>query len=207
MWRRRQKSAKSDVEVDGNQLDADQHYNTYMSADPTTLDSVKGNDTYGWSVLLNIMEPLTRMDEQDGETVRVPAGAKSWESNDDGTVWTFTLNDNKWSDGEPVTAEDYVYGIKRTLDPESGSLNSYLITCIKNGKAVNNGEMSVDELGVKAVDDKTLKITLEQPTPYFLSLTDTRAMLPERQDIVEKYGDTYGAEAGNIVCNLSLIHI
>ena len=98
MWRRRQKSAKSDVEVDGNQLDADQHYNTYMSADPTTLDSVKGNDTYGWSVLLNIMEPLTRMDEQDGETVRVPAGAKSWESNDDGTVWTFTLNDNKWSD-------------------------------------------------------------------------------------------------------------
>ena len=201
MWRRRQKSAKSDVEVDGNQLDADQHYNTYMSADPTTLDSVKGNDTYGWSVLLNIMEPLTRMDEQDGETVRVPAGAKSWESNDDGTVWTFTLNDNKWSDGEPVTAEDYVYGIKRTLDPESGSLNSYLITCIKNGKAVNNGEMSVDELGVKAVDDKTLKITLEQPTPYFLSLTDTRAMLPERQDIVEKYGDTYGAEAGNIVCN------
>ena len=75
MWRRRQKSAKSDVEVDGNQLDADQHYNTYMSADPTTLDSVKGNDTYGWSVLLNIMEPLTRMDEQDGETVRVPAGA------------------------------------------------------------------------------------------------------------------------------------
>lgn len=209
-----EKSSKSDVTVDGNQLDADQYYNTYMSADPTTLDSVKGNDTYSWSVLLNIMEPLTRMDEQDGENVRVPAGAESWESNEDGTVWTFKLNDNKWSDGEPVTAEDYVYGIKRTLDPDSGSLNSYLITCIKNGKAVNNGEMSVDELGVKAIDDKTLEITLEQPTPYFLSLTDTRAMLPQRQDIVEKYGDTYGAEASNIVCNgpfkidtLSLIHI
>lgn len=196
-----EKSSKSDVTVDGNQLDADQYYNTYMSADPTTLDSVKGNDTYSWSVLLNIMEPLTRMDEQDGENVRVPAGAESWESNEDGTVWTFKLNDNKWSDGEPVTAEDYVYGIKRTLDPDSGSLNSYLITCIKNGKAVNNGEMSVDELGVKAIDDKTLEITLEQPTPYFLSLTDTRAMLPQRQDIVEKYGDTYGAEASNIVCN------
>lgn len=196
-----EKSSKSDVTVDGNQLDADQYYNTYMSADPTTLDSVKGNDTYSWSVLLNIMEPLTRMDEQDGENIRVPAGAESWESNEDGTVWTFKLNDNKWSDGEPVTAEDYVYGIKRTLDPDSGSLNSYLITCIKNGKAVNNGEMSVDELGVKAIDDKTLEITLEQPTPYFLSLTDTRAMLPQRQDIVEKYGDTYGAEASNIVCN------
>lgn len=196
-----EKSSKSDVKVDGNQLDADQYYNTYMSADPTTLDSVKGNDTYSWNVLLNIMEPLTRMDEQAGENVRVPAGAESWESNEDGTVWTFKLNDNKWSDGEPVTAKDYVYGIKRTLDPDSGSLNSYLITCIKNGKAVNNGEMSVDELGVKAIDDKTLEITLEQPTPYFLSLTDTRAMLPQRQDIVEKYGDTYGAEASNIVCN------
>ena len=82
------KSAKSDVEVDGNQLDADQHYNTYMSADPTTLDSVKGNDTYGLECPFEHYGPLTRMDEQDGETVRVPAGAKSWESNDDGTVWT-----------------------------------------------------------------------------------------------------------------------
>ena len=196
-----EESGTSDVTVDGNQLDAEQYYNTYLSSDPTTLDSVKGNDTYSWSILLNIMEPLTRLDEQDGENVRVAAGAESWESNDDGTVWTFHLNDNKWSDGEPVTAGDYVYGIQRTLNPDSGSVNSYLITCIKNGEAVNNGEMSVDQLGVRAVDDKTLEITLEQPTPYFLSLTDTRAMLPQRQDIVEQYGDTYGAEASNIVCN------
>lgn len=190
----------SSVTVDGNQLDADQHYNTYLASDPTTLDSVKGNDTYSWSILLNIMEPLTRVDQQGDKDVRVPAGAASWSSNDDATVWTFKLNDNKWSDGQPVTAGDYVYGIQRTLDPKSGSLNSYLITCIKNGAAVNNGKMSVDQLGVKAVDDKTLQITLEQPTPYFLSLTDTRAMLPQRKDIVEKYGDTYGAEASNLVC-------
>lgn len=191
----------SKITVDGNHLDAEQYYNTYLSSDPTTLDSVKGNDTYSWSILLNIMEPLTRLDEEDGENVRVPAGAESWESNEDGTVWTFHLIDNTWSDGEPVTAADYVYGIQRTLDPEAGSVNSYLITCIKNGAAVNNGEMPVDQLGVRAVDDKTLEITLEQPTPYFLSLTDTRAMLPQRQDIVEQYGDTYGAEASNIVCN------
>ena len=104
-----EESGTSDVTVDGNQLDAEQYYNTYLSSDPTTLDSVKGNDTYSWSILLNIMEPLTRLDEQDGENVRVAAGAESWESNDDGTVWTFHLNDNKWSDGEPVTAGDYVY--------------------------------------------------------------------------------------------------
>ena len=147
------------------------------------------------------MEPLTRLDEKDGENVRVGAGAESWESNEDGTVWTFKLRDNQWSDGEPVTAEDYAYGITRTLDPEAGSPNAYLITCIKNGVAVNNGEKDVSELGVKAVDEKTLEITLESPTPYFLSLTDTRAMFPQRKDIVEKYGETYGAEKDNIVGN------
>ena len=66
-----EESGTSDVTVDGNQLDAEQYYNTYLSSDPTTLDSVKGNDTYSWSILLNIMEPLTRLDEQDGENVRV----------------------------------------------------------------------------------------------------------------------------------------
>ena len=187
--------------VNGDVLDAEQYFNTSMGSDPSTLDSVKGNDMYGNSILLNIMEPLTRLDEKDGENVRVGAGAESWESNEDGTVWTFKLRDNQWSDGEAVTAEDYAYGITRTLDPEAGSPNAYLITCIKNGVAVNNGEKPVSELGVKAVDDKTLEITLESPTPYFLSLTDTRAMFPLRKDIVEKYGETYGAEKDNIVGN------
>ena len=141
------------------------------------------------------MEPLTRVEDQDGKDVRVPAGAESWESNEDGSVWTFHLRDNKWADGQDVTAEDYAYGIRQALDPNSGSLNGYLITCIKNGAAVNSGEMDASELGVKVIDDKTLEITLENPTPYFISLTDTRAMLPLRQDIVEQYGDTYGAEA------------
>lgn len=196
-----QKKGSSGKTVDGNELDADQYYNTYLSSDPTTLDSVKGNDTYGGDVLKNIMEPLTRLKDKDGKNVRVPAGAKSWESNKDGTVWTFKLADNKWSDGQPVTAEDYVYGIKRTLDPKSGSLNAYLITCIKNADAVSKGEAAVSELGVKAVDDKTLEITLDKATPYFLSLTDTRALLPQRKDIVEKYGETYGADADKIIGN------
>ncbi|MDO4556384.1 MAG: peptide ABC transporter substrate-binding protein [Lachnospiraceae bacterium] len=192
-------SQGSGVTVDGKELDAEQYYNTYLVSDPSTLDSVKLTDNYGWAILTNIMEPLTRMSEEDGENVRVGAGAETWESNEDGTVWTFHLRDNTWTDGQAVTANDYVYGITRTLDPESGSPNAYLITCIKNGAAVNNGEMDVSELGVKAVDDKTLEITLEQPSPYFISLTDTRAMLPQREDIVEQYGDTYGAEADTII--------
>ncbi|MDO4265991.1 MAG: ABC transporter substrate-binding protein [Eubacteriales bacterium] len=194
-------SASAGKTVDGKVLDADQTYNTYLMSDPSTLDISKGNDNYGWNILINTMEPLTRMDEQDGQNVRIPAGAESWESNEDGSVWTFHLRDNKWSDGQAVTASDYVYGIQRTLDPASGSLNGYLITCIKNGAAVNSGDMDPSELGVKAVDDKTLEITLENPTPYFLSLTDTRALLPQRQDLIEQYGDSYGADADKYIGN------
>ena len=197
----KQISASAGKTVDGNVLDDVQTFNTFMDSEPSTLDTAKGNDMYGWYILRDIMEPLTRTDEQDGVDVRVPAGAESWESNEDGTVWTFHLRDNKWSDGQPVTAEDYAYGIRRTLDPTSGSLNGYLITCIKNGAAVNSGEMDPSELGVKALDDKTLEITLENPTPYFLALTDTRAMLPLRQDIVEQYGDSYGADADKVIGN------
>ena len=175
------------------------YYNTYLDTDPTTMDPVKGNDTYSMGILRNIMEPLTRMEEDGDKQERKGAGAESWESNDDGTVWTFHLRDNKWSDGEPVTADDYVYGMKQTLDPEAGSPNAFYITCIKNGEAIYNGEKDVSELGVKAVDDKTLEITLEYSVPYFLSLTDTRAMYPVREDLVEKYGESYGANVESMV--------
>ena len=195
-------SASAGKTVDGNVLDADQTYNNFLFSDPTTLDISKGNDNYGGTILTNTMEPLTRVDEnEDGTNVRVPAGAESWESNEDGSVWTFHLRDNKWTDGQAVTAADYVYGIQRTLDPQSGSLNAYLITCIKNGEAVNAGEMDPSELGVVAKDDKTLEITLEQPTPYFMSLTDTRAMYPQRKDIIEQYGDSYGSDAEKFIGN------
>ena len=187
--------------IDGNVLDEEQYFNGYLSAEPTTLDSVVGNDTYSSSVLTNVMEPLTRLAEKDGQNVREGAGAESWESNEAGDVWTFHLRDNTWSDGQPVTAEDYAYAVRRIMTPEVGSPNSYLLTCLKNGEAVLAGEMDPSELGVEATDEKTLVFTLEQPTPYFLSLTDTRVMMPQRQDIVEQYGDTFGADAANLVYN------
>lgn len=187
--------------IDGNVLDAEQYFNGYINSEPNTLDSVTGNDTYSSTILTNTMEPLTRLGEKDGENVREGAGAESWESNEDGTVWTFHLRDNKWSDGVDVTANDYVYAVQRMMNPETGSPNSWLLSCIKNANAVMEGSMDVSELGVKAVDEKTVEFTLESPTPYFLSLTDTRAMMPQRQDIVEQYGETYGAEATNMVYN------
>ncbi len=187
--------------IDGNVLDAKQYFNGYIGSEPNTLDSVVGNDSVGGGILTNVIEPLTRLAEKDGQNVREGAGAESWDVSEDGTVWTFKLRDNKWSDGVPVTANDYAYSMKRMLNPETGSPNAWLLTCVKNGQAVINGEMDVSELGIKVVDEKTLEITLENPTPYFLALTDTRAMMPQRQDIVEKYGESFGAEAENMVYN------
>lgn len=194
-------AGKGQFVVDGNKLDKNQFYNGFLSSDPSTLDSAKGNDSYGNGVLLNIMEPLTRLDEKKDKNVRIGAAAESWKSNEEGSVWTFKLRDNKWADGKEVTAEDYAYGIRYTLDPKTGSPNAYLITCIKNGVEVNSGKKDVSELGVKVIDAKTLEITLESPTPYFLSLTDTRAMMPVRKDLVEKFGESYGAEPDKIVGN------
>ncbi len=187
--------------IDGNVLDAEQYFNGYIGGEPNTLDSVVGNDSISAGILTNVVEPLTRLAEKDGENIREGAGAESWEVSEDGTVWTFKLRDNKWSDGVAVTANDYAYSMRRMVNPETGSPNAWLLTCVKNAQAVINGEMAIDELGVKVVDDKTLEITLENPTPYFLALTDTRAMMPQREDIVEQYGESFGAEAQNMVYN------
>lgn len=180
----------------------EQYFNTYLDSEPSTLSTLMENDNYGFAINQNTMEPLTRLVEEDGKQVREGAGAESWDSNEDGTVWTFKLRDNKWSDGKEVTAADYAYGITQTLNPETGSPNSFFTAnYIKNGSKVVNGEASVDELGVKAVDEKTLEITLEAPTPYFLAITDTRACYPVRQDIAEKYGESYGSELDTLVFN------
>lgn len=193
-------SASSSGET--TKIDSEQLYNGYLGAEPGTLDSSKCSDTYGNSILYDIMEPLTRLeDDKDGNGVLVAAGAEKWESNENGTVWTFHLRDNKWSDGQAVKAQDYEYGIKRSLDPKTGSPYAYLLTPIKNAEAVNEGKMVLQDLGVKAVDDKTLEITLSEPTPYFLSLTYQTPMFPLRQDIVEKNGEKYGSEKETLIYN------
>jgi oligopeptide transport system substrate-binding protein len=200
---------KSTSNVDGKEgqtaqqeIDSEQYLNLVMVAEPSTLDPSKGSDSYSNGVLNNVLEPLTRLEEdKDFKNFLAPAGAESWEHNDDGTVWTFKIRESKWSDGEPVKAQDYEYGIKRSLAQDTAAPYAYLLAPIKNAEKVNSGELSIDELGVKSLDDKTLQITLESPTPYFLQLTYQRVMLPQRQDIVEKNGDRYGAELDTMVYN------
>ena len=112
--------------------------------------------------------------------------AESYEASEDGLVYTFTLRDAKWSDGEPVKAGDFVYSWKRIVDPATASDYGYILDgIVENAAAIQAGEKAPDELGIVALDDKTLQITLEAPCPYFIELCAFASLMPLRQDIVE----------------------
>lgn len=181
----------------------DQVLNLFLPAEPKTLDISRSTDTYSSTILALTNEGLVRGEVgEKGMDNIVGAGAKSWETTEDGMVWTFHLRDKaKWADGQPVTAKDYYYGITRTLNPSVGSSYAFLLYPIKGAQAYNESKGDVSGVGVEVVDDYTLKITLENPTPYFIELAYFKVMYPQRQDIVEKYGDAYGSEGNQILSN------
>lgn len=165
-----------------------------------SMDASMVTDEYGIQFLGATMEGLYRM--KDGEIV--PGIAKDHETNDDGTVWTFTLReDAKWSNGDPVTAKDFVYSWQRALDPDTGSeYGPYMMGgVVKNATAVNEAEVPVEELGVEAVDDYTLKVTLENPIPYFESLTAFATYYPLNEKFVEEQGDKYATSTDTLLFN------
>ena len=163
------------------------------NTEPTSLDQQKGN-SIGDNELIHVMqEGLVR--NVGGEIQS--AGAESWEISDDGLTYTFHLRANAWSDGQPVTAGDYVYGLQRLMDPATASPYAFIGEIIKNGVAVETGEMAPSELGVSAPDDSTFIIELENPTAYFLALIGSCSQYtPCRQDLVEQYAETFAADAG-----------
>ena len=158
---------------------------------PTTLDPTKGQSIGDNEIQHAVTEGLTRNTAGDIK----PGIAESWDESEDGLTYTFHLRkDAKWSDGEPITAADFEYSWKRLVNPETASPYAFIGDCLKNGQAIEQGNMDVEELGVKAVDDTTLEVTLEHPTSYFLSLIGSSGQYaPLRQDIVEKYGTDFAA--------------
>ena len=137
--------------------------------------------------LMSVMyEGLYRVTETGFEL----AGAESVDISDDATVWTFHLRqDAMWNDGQPVTANDYVYSFRRLVNPEIST--TYMLDYgqyLKNGAAISNGEMALEELGVTAVDDYTLEIQLENPCTYFDSILTYSAFYPMREDMVVEDG-------------------
>lgn len=153
-----------------------------LGADPQTIDPALNSAVDGAILLVNVFEGLCKTDENEKA---VPGVAESWEMSDDGLTYTFKLRDSKWSDGEPVTANDFEYAWKRALDPVTAAEYAYQMYYLKGGEAFNSGEGTVEDVGVKAIDEKTLEVTLESPTPYFLELTAFPTYFPVRKDMVE----------------------
>ncbi|MFD1426375.1 peptide ABC transporter substrate-binding protein [Kroppenstedtia sanguinis] len=168
-----------------------------IPSEPPGLDPMEAKDSVSGDVLSQTMVGLTKMDKKGKP---VPGLAEKWDANEDMTQITFHLRDAQWSNGDPVTAEDFEYAWKRMLDPKNGAVYAYQLFYLKNGEKYNKGEAKSEEVGVKAVDDKTLEVQLEQPTPYFLGLTTFYSLKPVPKKVVEKNKD-WASEADSYVCN------
>lgn len=156
---------------------------TNNSSEPGTLDPALAQGTHESWVLDHAFEGLMKRSEE-GEIVG--GMAKDYTLADDNVTYTFTLRDDvKWSNGDPVTAYDFEYSWKRALDPELAAYYAYQFFYLKNGEAYNAGKASVDEVGVKAIDEKTLEVVLEQPAAYFLELTAFYCYFPVNKAVVE----------------------
>ncbi|MGZ0051280.1 peptide ABC transporter substrate-binding protein [Brevibacillus gelatini] len=165
--------------------------------EPTSLDPPLGFDEPSYNILNNLMEGLTRLDENQKPQ---PAAASEWKISEDGRTYTFTLRDNKWSNGEPVTAHDFEYAWKRMLDPALASPAAFLAFIIEGAEAYNSGKGSVDDVKVKALDDKTLEVVLAQPASWTLLLASNPAFFPVHKATVEK-NPKWAAEAATFVGN------
>lgn len=132
----------------------------------------------------------------------IPGQAESYEVSEDGTVYTFHLRDDIfWHDGEPVTAHDFVFAFQRLFDPATASTYAYLQYPILNSEAIASGEITdLEELGVVALDDKTLQITLNAPTPFFLQALTHYTAFPVPRHVVEEHGDNW-TNIGNVIGN------
>ena len=149
-------------------------YHRGNAGEPKTLDQHQTSIDVESNVRKDLYEGLVAYNPQ-GEVV--PGGAASWTISDDGLTYTFKLR-GKWSNGDEVKASDWVYTFRRLMDPKSAAKYATLHYAIKNAEKVNKGETPVDQLGVRAVDDKTFEITLTQPTPYYLELLTHQTGLP-----------------------------
>ncbi|WP_242223597.1 peptide ABC transporter substrate-binding protein [Bacillus cereus group sp. BfR-BA-01380] len=187
-----------DKQTEGK-LAAKQVLNLAETAEIPTMDTSKSKDSASSLILGNTMEGLYRLDKDNKP---VPGMAESYKKSDDGKKYTFKIRkDAKWSNGDPVTAKDFVFAWQRLLDPKTAAEYAFIMYDIKNAKAINEGKSPLDSLGVKAVDDNTLEVELDNPVPYFLNLTAFTSFLPLNEKVVKEYGDKYALEADKLVYN------
>lgn len=166
--------------------------------EPDTLDPHKSASVWENNIIADMFLGLTT-DAANGDII--PGAAESWTVSDDGLVYTLKLREGlTWSDGVPVTARDAVFGFQRILNPKTAAKYASLLYLVKNAEAVNTGQMPVEAVGVRAVDAKTVEITLENPAPFFPQLLAHYITFPIPRHAVERYGDGW-VKAGNMVSN------
>ena len=164
------------------------------------LDSTTTTDSVSSGILLNVMENLYRLDENMEPQ---PAMAEGVEISEDKLTYTFTLRDGvKWSNGDPVTSQDFKYAWLRALDPDTAGQYAYIIsTFIEGATEFNSGDGSADDVAIETPDDKTLEVTLVSPSPFWLGLTAFQTYIPQNQSFVEEQGDNYAQNAETLLYN------
>ncbi|WP_055667589.1 peptide ABC transporter substrate-binding protein [Desnuesiella massiliensis] len=170
-----------------------------LGVDPKTLDPALNAAVDGATVLSNAFEGLMKFDDKDQPIYGV---AEKYEISKDNLSYTFYLRkDAKWSDGQPVKAQDFEYAWKRALNPDVAAEYAYQLYYLKNGEAYNTKKAKAEDVGVKAESDTVLKVNLEYPTAYFLSLMAFPTYFPVRKDIVEKDPEAWATKVESYVSN------
>jgi len=166
-------------------------------ADPTTLDPQLATAVNESAILRELFEGMYA-DAPDGSPT---AGvAQSAHVSPDGLVWTFQMRPERWSDGQPLTAEDFVFAYRHMLDPRTGSSYAYLLYILKNGAAANQGKAPLDSIGARALGPRTLQLTLEHPAPYLPQLLKHQAFYPIPEHAVRRWGESW-VKPGRMVSN------
>ncbi|TXR99619.1 peptide ABC transporter substrate-binding protein [Bacillus sp. SH7-1] len=171
---------------------------TELSEIPS-MDASLASDSASSTALNNTMEGLYRIGK---DQKRMPGVAEDVQKLDDGKKYIFKLRkDAKWSNGEPVTAKDFVYSWKRAVNPDTKATYSYIMFDIKNAEKIHKKELPADQLGVKAIDDYTLEVELDNPVPYFVDLTVYPVFYPLNENFVKAQGEKFGLEANTTLYN------
>ena len=194
--------AGTETQQEGGGEAAEQTITVNWGTEPPSLDPGLASDTTSANILLNIMDPLVKLDD---DLEPVPSLAESWEVSEDGKTVTFTLReDGKWTNGDPVTAEDFVYAWKRTISPELAADYAYQFYGIEGAQEYNGCEKDcealADKVGVSAVDERTLEVKLTTPQPWFIQQMAHHSFLAVHKATVDQHGEKW-TEAANIVTN------
>src|ERR671911_182558 len=174
--------------------------NVNLAAEIRYLDSALATDEVSFEILVNTMEGLYRLDPDQNP---VQAAAEGAEVSDDGLTYTFTLRDGiEWSNGDPVTSQDYKYAWLKVLNPDTASEYSVLIyTFVQGAAEYNAGEGGAEDVAIETPDDRTLRVTLVSKSPFFLQLTSFPLYFPQQQKYVEQQGDDYAQDADTLIYN------